>query len=262
MPHIATAAWARRRQAIGPDGYADEGLGVIMLQRVAGEGMIDFAAARRAMVQGQIRINDVTEPRLTTALLEVPRERFVPPALAPLAYLDRDLPLGGHGTAQRRHLLKPITLAKLIQAAEIRPTDRILDVGCGTGYAAALLVRLGGAVVALEEESALADEARRNLHEFGEGRANVVHGPLAAGWPAAAPYDVILLEGRTEVIPTALLDQLVEADGRLVCVQGTAQAARGYVYRRAPGDVSDWPLFDAPGTPLLPGFARPPTFEF
>jgi protein-L-isoaspartate(D-aspartate) O-methyltransferase len=222
--------------------------------------MTDFAAARAFMVQGQVRVNDVTDPRLTAAMLEMPRERFVPPSLAALAYLDRDLPLT-HGRAHpQRYLLKPMTLAKLIQAAEVTPLDRVLDVGCATGYAAALLAQLGAAVVALEEEAELARHAARNLADLGLAQVSVVTGLLLEGWAAAAPYDVILVEGRCEAPPKRLLTQLRDG-GRLVCVQGRGTGAKGMVYRATQGDASGWPLFEAVA-PLLPGFAEPPAFVF
>jgi protein-L-isoaspartate(D-aspartate) O-methyltransferase len=221
--------------------------------------MTDFAAARQNMVQGQVRTNDVTEPRLTAAMLEVPRERFVPAALADLAYLDRDLPLAvDRGT--ERFLLKPVVLAKLLQIAGVEPTDRVLDVGCATGYGAALLSHLAAAVVALDEDSALARHAEHNLAGLGVTNVTVVSGPMVEGWPSQAPYDVIVLEGRCEAAPHRLLAQLGDG-GRLVCVQGQGLAARGIVYRCAHGDASGMPQFDA-AAPLLPGFAEPKAFVF
>jgi protein-L-isoaspartate(D-aspartate) O-methyltransferase len=221
--------------------------------------MTDFAAAREFMVQGQVRINDVTEPRLTGAMLALPRERFVPTGLADLAYLDRDLPLTV-GADAHRFLLKPLVLAKLLQVAAVEPTERVLDIGCATGYGAALLAHLAGSVVALEERAELAREAERNLAEAGVGNVTVVQGPLGEGWPAQAPYDVIVVEGRCETAPRGLLSQLSHG-GRLVCVQGRGPATKGMVYRCVNGDVSGWPLFDA-AAPLLPGFAEPKAFVF
>jgi protein-L-isoaspartate(D-aspartate) O-methyltransferase len=222
--------------------------------------MLDFAAARQFMVQGQVRINDVTEPRLTSAMLEVPREQFLPPALAELAYLDRDLPVTAPDAGGERYLLKPLVLAKLIQSAEIEPRDRVLDVACATGYGTALLARLAGSVVALEQHVELARAAQRNLAACSLGNITVVQGPLTEGWPGQAPYDVILLEGRCEIAPDRVLSQLADG-GRLVCVQGRGTAAKGMLYRRGHGEASGRPLFDA-AAPLLPGFAEPPTFVF
>ena len=223
--------------------------------------MTDFTSLRRAMVQGQIRTNDVTDPRLTEAMLELPRERFVPAAMAELTYLDRDLPVTAPGAAPTRCLLKPMTLAKLIQVAEVGPQDRILDVGCTTGYAAAVLARLGASVVALEEVPDLARLAERNLAQLGAASVAVVTGPLAEGWAALAPYDVILVEGRCEILPHALTAQLAPG-GRLACVYGEGTAAKGTIFRRGGDEVSGRPLFEAAGTPLLPGFAVPPAFAF
>jgi len=221
--------------------------------------MTDFAAARQFMVQGQVRVNDVTDPRLTAAMLEVPRERFVPSALVDLAYLDRDLPVVEARGAER-FLLKPLVLAKLLQIAAIEPTDCVLDVGCATGYGAALLAHLASSVVALEEHPDLARHAEHNLAGLGLANVGVVRGPLAEGWPLQGPYDVVVVEGRCEAAPRPLLSQLSHG-GRLVCVQGQGHAARGMVYRSAQGDVSGLPQFDA-AAPLLPGFAEPKAFVF
>ena len=116
--------------------------------------MTDFAAARRMMVDGQVRTADVTDLRLLAAMLELPRERFCPEDKASLAYLDLDVPVSEQGQPVRR-LLKPMVLAKLIQAADIAETDHVLDVGCATGYSTALLTRLAGSVVGLGEDAAL-----------------------------------------------------------------------------------------------------------
>ena len=220
--------------------------------------MTDFAQARRMMVDGQIRTSDVTDLRLLAAFDEVPRERFVPPHRQALAYLDLDVPLEGAGGARR--LLKPMVLAKLIQAADVRAGDRVLDVACGTGYSSAILARLAAAVIALEEDAALADAAVATLAAVGADNAKVVGGPLSAGWPRAAPYDVILLNGSAEIVPQALLDQLADG-GRLVGVVGRAPIGKGTVYRRSGAHVSAHPEFDAVA-PLLPGFAKPPAFVF
>jgi protein-L-isoaspartate(D-aspartate) O-methyltransferase len=221
--------------------------------------MTDFAAARQNMVQSQVRTSDVTDPRLTAAMLEVPRERFVPATLADLAYLDRDLPVAIDRGAQR-FLLKPVVLAKLLQIAGVEPADRVLDVGCATGYGAALLSNLAATVVALEEEPDLARHAEHNLAGLGLTNVTVVSGPMVEGWPSQGPYDVIVVEGRCEAAPHRLLAQLADG-GRLVCVQGQARAARGIVYRCAQGDASGMPQFDA-AAPLMPGFAEPKAFVF
>lgn len=217
--------------------------------------MFDTATARRLMVEGQVRAADVTDLDLLDAMLSLPRERFVPPALAEIAYLDGDIPL-----AEGRALLKPMVLAKLIQTARVRSGDHVLDVACGTGYSAAVLARLAGSVIALEEDAELARQAKEALAAVGAARVEVAVGPLTAGWPAGAPYDVILLNGATEIAPEALGRQL-KPDGRLVCISGRAPASRGMIYRLSEGRLVGRPVFDA-AAPLLPGFVAPPAFVF
>jgi protein-L-isoaspartate(D-aspartate) O-methyltransferase len=223
--------------------------------------MTDFATARRMMVDGQVRTSDVTDPRIIAAMLELPRERFVPQGKAGLAYLDLDLPVtqpkpGGAA----RCLLKPMVLAKMVQAAGLGEDDHVLDVGCATGYSSALLARLAGSVIALEEDETLARLARENLAAVGAVNATVVSGPLTQGWQGRAPYDVIFVNGASEIVPHALARQLKEG-GRLVAVVGRAPTGQAVVYRCVGGDISGWPIFDA-AAPLLPGFAAPPVFVF
>jgi protein-L-isoaspartate(D-aspartate) O-methyltransferase len=219
--------------------------------------MTDFAQARRMMVEGQIRTSDVTDLRVQAAFGEVPRERFVPQDRQALAYLDRDVPVDSAGA---RRLLKPMVLAKLIQAAAVGERDRVLDVGCATGYSSVILSRLAGAVTALEEDSVLAAAAVGAIAAAGANNVKVVSGPLAAGWPPDAPYDVILLNGSAEIVPQALLDQLADG-GRLVGVVGRGPIGQATVYRRSGAHVGAHAEFDAVA-PLLPGFARPPAFVF
>lgn len=219
--------------------------------------MTDFADARRHMVDGQIRPNDVTDLHILAAMLEVPRERFTPPASASIAYLDLDLPMG-EGAAASRCLLKPMLLAKLFNAAEIKATDRVLDVGCVTGYAAALLARMAEQVVALEQDAGLAKTAKGALSSL--PNVTVVSGPLVEGWPSAAPYDLIVLEGATEIEPQALGRQLKDG-GRLVCVLGSGPGASAMLYRRGGDEFGGRPIFSAAAA-VLPGFVKPPAFAF
>jgi protein-L-isoaspartate(D-aspartate) O-methyltransferase len=179
----------------------------------------------------------------------------VPPALATQAYSDCDINLG-----QGRALLRPIMLGKLIQGTDLRPDDQVLDIGCGTGYCAAVLAHMGAAVVALEEDPDLARQAEAALAKAGAGQVTVVRGPLAAGWPAAAPYDLILLDGAIEVVPDVLGRQL-KPNGRLSAIFGRGPAAKAMIYRQIEGHLVGRPIFDA-AAPLLPGFAAPPAFVF
>jgi protein-L-isoaspartate(D-aspartate) O-methyltransferase len=222
--------------------------------------MMDFAAARRRMVDGQVRPADVTNLDLIAAMLDLPRERFLPESKAAFAYLDLDVPLTDRPADSARRLLKPMVLAKLIQAADVKPNDRVLDVGCATGYSSAVLAHLAGSVVSLEEDPALARLATDNLAELGFRNVTVARGALTEGWPSAAPYDLILLNGATEIVPDALGHQLREG-GRLVCVLGRSAGAKATLYFRDNGLLSGRPIFDA-AAPLLPGFAKPLTFAF
>jgi protein-L-isoaspartate(D-aspartate) O-methyltransferase len=216
--------------------------------------MFDAAKARRLMVEGQIRTADVTNADLLDAMLTLPRERFLPPSLAPLAYVDDDIQVGSG-----RWLLRPMVLAKLIQAAQLNDTESVLDVGCCTGYSSALLARLAGKVVALEEDSDLARQAREALATVG-AKVEVAVGPLATGWPAGGSYNVIFLNGATEIVPEMLGRQL-KPDGRLVGVRGRSPAAKAVIYHLAEGHLVSRPIFDA-AAPVLPGFAAVPEFVF
>jgi protein-L-isoaspartate(D-aspartate) O-methyltransferase len=220
--------------------------------------MFDFVAARRMMVDGQVRTADITDQRIVAAMLELPRERFVPERNASLAYLDLDVPLSV-GTPARR-LIKPMVLAKLVQAAEIGPQDRVLDLACGTGYSTAVLARLASHVVALEEDATLVRHARENLAWVGATNTEVVTGPLPEGWPGGAPYDVILINGSAEIVPERLTRQLKEG-GRLLAVVGRPPASKAMRYLVSGGWASSLPVFDA-AAPPLPGFAEPPAFVF
>lgn len=215
--------------------------------------MTDFAAARRMMVDGQVRTADVTDLRILAAMQAIPRERFVPAASTGLAYLDLDLPVG-----DGRRLLKPMVLGKMLQAANVTAGDRVLDVGCATGYAAAVLARLAAKVVALEENKALAQAAQAAL--AGIENVTVVSGPLIEGWRQASPYDVILVEGATEIAPKTLCGQLAEG-GRLLCVQGQGPAAKATLYLRSGAEAGPRAIFDA-AAPVLPGFVKPLAFAF
>jgi protein-L-isoaspartate(D-aspartate) O-methyltransferase len=153
-----------------------------------------------------------------------------------------------------------MVLAKMVQAAAVKADDHVLDVACATGYSSALLGRLARSVVALEEDPALARLADENLKLLGAGNVAVVAGPLLQGCQLKSPFDVIFLNGATEVVPQALCRQLKDG-GRLLAVVGCAPTCRAMVYRSVGGSVSGWPIFDA-AAPLLPGFAEPPAFVF
>lgn len=215
--------------------------------------MADFATRRRMMVDTQVRPSDVTKFPIIEAMLAVPREAFVPDALREAAYVGENLAL-----APGRVVLEPRTLAKLLDALDIQPGDLVLDIGTGLGYAAAVLGRLADAVVAVEEDEAMAAEAQRILSGQGVDNAAVIAGPLAKGASRHAPYDLILIEGGVAQVPAAITDQLREG-GRIgaVFMSGTLGTARIGV--RHGGTVSWRSAFNA-AAPVLPGFAEERAF--
>ena len=218
--------------------------------------MVDFATARLNMVESQIRPNKVTDPHLLDAFETIPRERFVPERLRGIAYIDEDVALGGE-----RYVMEPMVLAKLLQAARPGPEDVALDLGCGSGYATAILSRLVATVVALEADPALAAAAIRTLDELEIDNAVVVEGPLAEGYPRQAPYNIILLGGAVAEVPAAIADQLAEG-GRLVTVVSVgAGLGRATLMQRDGGVISSRILCDA-AVPVLPGFEAVPGFVF
>jgi protein-L-isoaspartate(D-aspartate) O-methyltransferase len=223
--------------------------------------MINEPAARLNMVEGQLRTNKVTDEAVLDGFLTTPRERFVPANLRGIAYVDDDIPLG-HG----RFVMEPMVLARLLQLAEIGKTDKVLEIGCATGYATAILAKLAASVVAVESDPRLSAAARANLTALGLGNVQLQEAPLDAGWRAGAPYNVILVNGAVGEIPAAVTDQLAEG-GRLVTVTegsaGPSEARCGcaVLMTRAEGKLSSRPIFDAT-VEVLPGFARRPAFVF
>ena len=167
---------------------------------------MDFAAARRNMVENQVRTNKVTNPSLIEALETLPREKFVPEALSGVAYVDEALPVSGG-----RYLLEPMVLALLLQHAQIRSTDIVMEIAAGTGYSTAVLAKMASTVVAIEADKVLADKATSNLVESGIDNAAIMTRPLIEGYKKQAPYNVIIISGCVEEVPDSLMLQI--ADG-------------------------------------------------
>ena len=156
--------------------------------------------------------------------------------------------------------MRAAPLARMLQLAEIVKTDRALVIGVGTGYSAAVVAGLAGSIVALESDPALAEQAKRNLADLAVQTVEIAVGPLEAGYPALAPYDLILLDGAVEVLPDSLMDQLTEG-GRLVAVIGYGRTGTATLYTRSDKQIGRRPAFDA-GVPPLPGFHKPEVFVF
>ena len=215
--------------------------------------MPDFAARRTMMVDNQVRPSDVTKFPIIQAMLAVPREIFVPDAQREAAYAGENLPLG-----RDRVLLDPRTLAKILDGLDVRNDDLVLDVGSALGYSAAVVALMAQAVVALEEDEAMAGEAQTLLSEIGADNVIVQAGPLAEGAAEHGPYDVIVVQGGVEEVPAALIDQLKEG-GRIACLfmDGALGAVRiGY---KTGGGVS-WRFEFNAGAPVLPGFRKERAF--
>lgn len=215
--------------------------------------MTDYAARRTVMVDTQIRPSDVTKFPIIDAMLSVPREAFVPRALREAAYVGENVDLGGG-----RVVLDPRTLAKMLDALDIRRDELVLDVGSALGYSAAVMARMAEAVVALEEEEALAAEAEGLLLEHGADNVIVQTGPLADGASEHGPYDVIVVEGAAAHLPPALTDQLKDG-GRIACLfmEGALGAVRiGY---KIDGHVT-WRFAFNAAAPVLPGFEKHAAF--
>jgi protein-L-isoaspartate(D-aspartate) O-methyltransferase len=221
--------------------------------------MVDFAQARRMMVDSQLRTFDVNDMPLLDAMDAVPRERFVPAGREALAYIDQDL-LVGQDDAERRFMLAPMILGRMIQALAVDAGNHVLDVACGLGYSSAVLSELGAQVTALESSEPLARAARERLDASRVENVTVVAGPLDQGFAGAAPYDAILVNGAAELKPLAFLRQLREG-GRLICVQGRGRSGKATLYVRAGESFSERTLFDA-AAPLLPAFQAAPGFVF
>jgi protein-L-isoaspartate(D-aspartate) O-methyltransferase len=216
---------------------------------------MNFARARTHMVESQVRTADVTDPAILAAMRTLPRERFAPAHLRPLAYADLELEV-----ASGRFLLRPRELAKLVQALAPKPGVKALEIAGATGYGAALLASCGAETLSLDADAELSFAAGAALQGAGIVGASAVSGPPVDGWPAAAPYDLILLNGGAEFVPEAWLDQLAPG-GRLAAILRSGRAGRAQLYAKSGAGAAPRDLFDA-APPVVPGLAAERGFAF
>jgi protein-L-isoaspartate(D-aspartate) O-methyltransferase len=214
-------------------------------------GQHNFADMRKAMVASQLRTTAVNDPRVVEAMGVVPRERFVPPDRTAFAYLDVAQPLG-----LGRFLPAPMILGRLLTEARIRPTDRVLVIGAGSGYSAAVVAQLTGTVFALEEDATIASIGAAAL----PASVQSVTGPLTAGWADGAPYDLIVFDGAVEHVPREIIAQMADG-GRLAVALLEDGVTRLAVGRSAAGSFGTTTFADAEA-PVLPGFAVREGFRF
>jgi protein-L-isoaspartate(D-aspartate) O-methyltransferase len=216
--------------------------------------MTNFAARRTMMVDTQVRPSDVTKFPIIDAMLSVPREDFVPATKREAAYIGENLDLGNG-----RVLMEPRTLAKMLDALDISGSELVLDVGSTLGYSAAVIAHMAEAVVALEEDEAMASEAQEALTEAHVDNVILHVGPLAEGAPQHGPYDVIVVQGGVMCLPRTFEDQLKDG-GRIAClfVEGALGEVR--IGRKSAGRIS-WRMAFNAGAPVLPGFERQEEFH-
>ena len=223
--------------------------------------MVTSQRARENMILGQLEPGEVVDGEILQCLASIPREAFVSEGLSGSSYVDEDLPIGAG-----RYLMEPLVFARLLQLAQINPSDKVLDVGCATGYSAAVLSLLCRQLIAIECQRELSDQARKALRNIGL-TVEIYTSALTVGYPMMAPYNVIIIEGGVHQVPASLTDQLAEG-GRLITVENRQQRlgcaaglGRAMIMTRLNGKLFTSYDFDA-SVPVLPGFERKQHFEF
>lgn len=217
---------------------------------------MDLEQARLNMIESQVRTWEVLDQAVLDTLQQVKREEFVPEKYRDLAFADMEIPLGAG-----EQMLTPKMEARMVQELDVRKTDKVLLVGTGSGYVAALLAKLGGQVVAVDRNKDFTHAAARRLAGHAITNVQLVTGDAAAGWPAQAPYDAILLSGSVPVLPEAIQSQLA-VGGRLLAVVGEPPVMTAELVTR----VSDRAfnrvgLFETSIPPLC-GVKQPERFVF
>lgn len=215
-----------------------------------------FARARRNMIDNQLRPNQVLDPRVLGAMDAVPRELFLPKPLRGIAYSDDDIHLPDGG-----HLIEPLTFARMVQAADIQPSDVVLVIGCDTGYCAAVVAQLAATVIALQANDGMAARMQKALDEQMVGTAVVaVEAEPIEGCPDQAPFDAILVLGSLTSLPDGLTTQLAPS-GRLVAIIRQGRIGRLSLWTKV-GDVLGRRELADVAIPALPAAHTPPRFAF
>ena len=217
---------------------------------------MDYATARKNMVESQLRTNRVTDERLLGIMRSLPREQFLPKNMMHLAYVDEDILMPGD-----RYLSEPLVVARLIMAAQVKSTDIVLVVGGGTGYTSAILGKMATTVIALESDPSLVAESSSRLTTLTIDNVVVVEGALENGWASEAPYDLILIDGAVESVPQVLFDQINDGGRIVAVVKPEKGVGRITLFEKRGGNISDRVIYDA-STPYLPGMAPAPAFVF
>lgn len=215
--------------------------------------MFDFKSARDHMIDSQIRTNDVTDHDVLNAFKSVARENFVPKSRQNLAYADMHIDLG-----EQRVIMRPRDFSKMVQAADILPSDVVLDIACGRGYSTAILAQLGETVVSLETSDEAVEKASNKLIESDVSNVAVVKADLKLGSPENGPFNVIFVNGAVSEVPKNWLDQLAN-NGRLICVVQNGPVGRAVLYKRSGDVIGERILFDT-SLPKLSGFERQAAF--
>ena len=210
--------------------------------------MVDFERARKMMVENQLRTSNITDKRVLAAMLQVPRERFVPEGRKALAYIDEAHRLDTASGAAR-YLPSAAPFGRMVQLAGIETTDAVLDLGCGSGYSTAVLSILAATVVGVDNDPQLAALALRNSQELGLVNVSIVAGPTENGAKSKAPFDVIMLEGAVDRVPAVLFAQLRDG-GRLVALIRNGATAVAHLFVKSGKDVASRAEFNASLPPL------------
>lgn len=219
---------------------------------------MQFQNLRQRMVDCQIRPVGVTDLKLLESFLLVKRENFVPEKFLDLAYAEEEI-LIHNSKGNKRYMMRPASLAKMLQLLNLKKTDIILIIGAGTGYSAAICSHCVYSVIALEENEDLLETTKNNLLKNGISSVSVVSNPLIEGYPTAAPYDTIFIEGRVEEVPQSILNQLKNS-GKLVAVNGSHNFSTAKIYKQENDSLSEYESFFVP-VPLLTKFKKKSHFH-